>query len=155
MNVDKIALSGKDLGSVAVAAVIGNAAEQLFDIDPNVMQAAAMGVTLKSLKLDLTDAGIGDKIVPLFAAQQGADPTAFRAQIAGVAAGTALQLVGATDAGKALSDAVAAFLTGTSKAVNVTITSKDPAGIPVPVLMQAGDDPTVLSNAVNITGASQ
>ena len=155
VNVDKVALIGKDLGSVAVAAVIGNAAEQLFDPDANVMQAAAMGVTLKSLKLDLTDAGLGDKVVPMFAAQQNMDVATFRSQIAGVAAGTALQLVGATDAGKALSDAVASFVTGTTKSVDVTITSKDPAGIPTPVLMQAGDDPTVLSSAVTITGASQ
>jgi hypothetical protein len=155
VNVDKVAINGKDLGSVAVAAVIGNAAEQLFDVNPDVMQAASLGVTLKSLKLDLSDAGVGDKIVPMFAGQQNMDAATFRSQIAGMAAGTALQLVGATDAGKALSDALASFLTGTTKALNVTITSKDPAGIAVPVLMQAGDDPTVLSSAVTITGASQ
>ena len=102
VNVDKVAINGKDLGSVAVAAVIGNAAEQLFDANPDVMQAASLGVTLKSLKLDLSDAGLGDKIVPMFAGEQNMDAATFRSQIAGIAAGTALQLVGATDAGKAL-----------------------------------------------------
>ena len=46
-------------------------------------------------------------------------------------------------------------VTGAKKALTINIASKDPAGLPVPVLMQASDDPTVLATAVDITGSAQ
>ena len=71
INIGKVAVSGVDLGSFSLASVIGNAAEQLFDVDPNVQQAAGLNVTVKSITLDTKDDGLGDKLVPTLAQQQG------------------------------------------------------------------------------------
>jgi len=155
IKVDKAAISGKDLGSFAVAALLGNAAEQLFDPDNNVMQAAAMNLTFKSLGIDVTDAGLGDKLVPLLASQQGADPATYRTQLAGIAEGSALQLLGATDAARALGQAVSSFVTGTAKSLNVTVTAKDALGLSLPQLMQAQNNPAALTSAIDITGTAQ
>jgi len=119
------------------------------------MLAAAMGVTLKSVRVDLNDQGIGQKVAAQLAAQQNADPSAFRTQIAGTAEAVVLQLLGATPTAQTLAQAVGNFVTGSSKSVTVTLTSKDPAGIPVPVLIQAENDPTMLSNAIDVTGSAQ
>ena len=156
INVDKVAVSGNDLGSFAIATVIGNATETLFDIDPNVEQAAAMGVTVKSVKIDIKDAGLEDKMIPLLAAQQGgADPTAFRKAMAAQAEGAAIAMLGSTDSARQLGAAVSDFILGGKKALTIGITAKDPSGIAVPVFMQASNDPTVLASAVDITGSAE
>ena len=154
INLDKVSISGNDLGSVALAAVVGNATEQLFDTDPNTEMAASMGVTLKNVKLDVTDAGLGDKLVPL-AAPQGTDPAAFRAQLAGQAEGLAIAMLGSTDEARALGAALSDFVKGDKKSLSINVASKDPAGLPAQVLMQASEDPTILAPQVTITGSAQ
>jgi hypothetical protein len=115
--------------------------------------AASMEVTLKNVKLDVADAGLGDKLVPLMA--QGADPATFRAQLAGQAEGLAIAMLGSTDQARALGTALSDFVKGDKKALTVNVASKDPAGLPVPVLMQASDDPTILAPRLDITGSAQ
>lgn len=154
INLDKVSISGNDLGTVALAAVVGNATEQLFDADPNTEMAASMAVTLKNVKLDVTDAGLGDKLVPL-AAPQGTDPAAFRAQLAGQAEGLAIAMLGSTDQARALGTALSDFVKGDKKALTLNVASKDPAGLPAQVLMQASEDPTILAPQVDITGSAQ
>lgn len=155
INIDKFSLSGEDLGSAAVAIAIGNASEQLFDLSTDVETAAGMAVTLKSVKVDMTDSGIGDKLAAELAKENGGDPAAFRTQLAGTAEAVVLQMLGATPTAQALANAVGTFVTGSSKSVSVTMTSKDPAGLTLPVLAAAQNDPTVLTNAVDITGSAQ
>ncbi len=155
ITLDKVSVSGKDLGSFAVATVLGNASEQLFDADPNVEQAAAMGLTIKSITLDAADSGLADKLFPMLARQQGvSDAKAFRTQMAGTAEGAALQMLGATDAARQLGTAIGDFISGKAKTLSINIAAKDPAGVAVPVLMQASNDPTVLTSAVDITGSN-
>lgn len=154
VKVDKVSVSGNDLGSFLLTALAGNATEQLFNPDPQVEQAAAMGVTIKNITLTATDAGLGDKLVPLLAAQQHADPATYRTQLAGIAEGAALQMLGSTDAARALGVAVGDFLAGKTKSVSINVAAKDPNGISVPLLMQASNDPTVLASAVDITGST-
>lgn len=154
VKVDKVSVSGNDLGSFVLTALIGNATEQLFDPDPQVQEAASLGVTVKNLNLTVTDDGVGDKLIPVLAEQQHADPATYRTQMAGVAEGAALQMLGSTDAARALGVAVGDFLAGKSKSVSINVAAKDPNGITVPMLMQASNDPTVLANAVDITGSA-
>ena len=152
-GVDQI--SGVDMGSFSLASVIGNATEQLFDVDPNVQEAAGLSVPVKSITLNARDDGIGDKLVPLLAQQQGvSDPAAYRTQMAGMAEGAALQMLGSTDAARALGEAVGNLISGKAKALTINVVAKDANGIAVPVLMQASEDPTALTSAVDITGSN-
>jgi hypothetical protein len=153
INIDKVAFSGNDLGSIALAAVVGNAGDELFDTDPNTEMAASMAVTLKNIKLDIADAGVGDKLVPLMAA--GADPATFRSQLAGQAEGAVIAMLGSTDQARDLGAALSDFIQGTKKSVTINVAAKDPAGLPVPVLMQASDNPAIIAPQVDITGTAQ
>lgn len=155
VTLDKLSVSGADLGSIAVAAVIGNAAEQLFDADPSVAEAASMGLTLKDVTLDVSDAGLGDVLTPMLAGQQGVDPAGYRTQMAGALEGMTLQILGSTDAARALGKAVGDFVAGKATALSVDIAAKDPAGIPLPVLMQAENDPSALVSRFDITGIAK
>lgn len=155
IDVDKVAFSGNDLGGFALSTVLGNATDKLFDTDPDTATAAGMALTLKSMKLDLSDSGLADKLFPLLAQQQGAsDAAAYRTQMAGMAEGAALQMLGSTDAARQLGQAIGDFIAGKAKAVSINVVAKDPAGVPTALFEQASNDPTVLANAVNITGTN-
>lgn len=155
INVDRIAFSGNDLGGFALSTVLGNATDKLFDTDPDTATAAGMALTLKSMKVDLSDSGLADKLFPLLAQQQGAaDPAAYRTQMAGMAEGAALQMLGSTDAARQLGEAIGDFIAGKAKAVSINVVAKDPAGVPTALFEQASNDPTVLANAVDITGSN-
>lgn len=156
INVDKVNFSGNDLGGFAVATVLGNASEDLFSTDNDKEMAAGMGVTIKNVKTSLMDAGLADKLWPLFAKQQGApDAAAFRTQMAGVAEGAALQMLGSTDSARALGVAIGDFISGKAKTVTINVAAKDPAGVPIPLLMQASANPALLTSALDITGSAE
>ena len=155
LTIDKVAVSGNDLGSIAIAAVIGNATDQLVAVDPNVQQAASLGVTIKSIKLDLGDAGIADMAVPMMASSQGADPATFRQQMAATAEGAAIAMLGSSDGARAVGKALSDFIIGAQKNLSVTVTSKDPNGLPVPLLIQAQNDPSVLQSAVDVAATAK
>lgn len=155
INLSKFSVTGEDLGGFAVAAMIGSAPKELFDIDPNTAMAAAMSVTLQGLSFDLKDDGLGDKLVPMLAAQQGADPATFRDTMAKTSEAAAIQMLGSNDAARSLGAAISSFISGTAKALNITITPKDPNGVALPQLMQASNDPTALLSVVDITGKAE
>ena len=49
---------------------------------------------------------------------------------------------------------VSDFIAGKAKAVSINVVAKDPAGVPTALFEQASNDPTVLANAVDITGTN-
>jgi len=99
---------------------------------------------------------VGAIVWPLAAAQEGStDVEAYRTQMAGMAEGVALQLLGSTDAARQLGAALGDFVTGRKGAVTITITSKDPNGIPLPLFMAAQEDPSILTGQIDVTGVAQ
>jgi hypothetical protein len=154
--IEKIAMAAVDLGSMSISAEIGNATEQLFAVDADTAMAASFGVTVKKVVISVTDDGLGQIVWPLAAAQEGVtDIEAYRTQMAGFAEGVALQLLGSTDAARQLGVALGDFVTGRKGAITITISSKDPNGIPLPLFMAAQEDPTVLTGQIDVTGTAQ
>ncbi|MEP7239826.1 MAG: hypothetical protein ABI697_02965, partial [Devosia sp.] len=155
INVSKIAVSGNDLGSVAVAALIGNATPQLFALDTNAQLAAGQNVTLKSFGLDLADAGIADRFMPLLAAQEGvSDPAEYRVKMGGALEGAVLGILGSTDEARAVGAAIGDFVSGKAKALSIKVDAVSPAGLPLPLVMQAQSDPSVLRGEVTVSGSA-
>ncbi|MBI4923693.1 MAG: hypothetical protein HY834_18290 [Devosia nanyangense] len=156
INVDKVGIAGVDLGGMSLSATIGNATEQLFDVNPDIATAASFGVTVKDVTINVTDDGLGAIVWPIAAAQQGiSDIEAYRTQMAGFAEGLAIQLLGSTEAARQLGTAVGDFATGRKGELTIQITSKDPKGIALPVFMAAQDNPTVLAGLVEVTGIAK
>ncbi|MEO6394410.1 MAG: hypothetical protein ABIO40_00685 [Devosia sp.] len=155
IRIDKIGVQGAGMGTLAIAATIGNAAEQIFAIDNNVALAALMGVTVKDLKIDVADTGLGNVAWPILAGQQGVDATSFRQKMAATAEGFAIALLGSTDTARQLGVALSNFVLGTAGSVSISIVANDPLGLPIPLLMQASENPAVLGSQVTITGTGQ
>ena len=148
-------LSGNNLLPTALVAAQGS----------NLLSGSTVGGDLEYLRITLP---AGTQLAALvlnsvtssddlifIAAQEGTtDVDAYRTQMAGFAEGLALQLLGSTDAARQLGTALGDFVTGRKGAVTITITSKDPNGIPLALFMAAQNDPSILTGQVDVVGTS-
>lgn len=156
ITVDKLGLAAVDLGSLTLSASLGNAQEELFAVDENIAMAASLGMTVKQLTIRATDDGVGALVYPLAASQEGVtDIEAYRTQLAGLAEGLAIQLLGSTEASRQLGAALGDFVTGRKGAMTITITAKAPGGVPLALFMAAQNDPTILAGQVDVVGSAE
>jgi hypothetical protein len=155
IDVEEVSVSGVDLATVVLSGTIANATEALFSLDENEALMAGMGVAIKALNLDVTDAGLADIILAVAAAEQGADPATLRPVFAGLAEGTIIgMMAGAADAAK-LGSAVNQFVSGTAKSLNIGIQAKTDPGLSLVDFMTAEEDPASLIGKVNITASAK
>lgn len=152
--VDHIALSGNDLGSIVLLGTVGNVAAELFGTDLKTAVVSAMGVTLKSVQVDLHDAGAAKILIESAAKEQGQTEEAFRQAASGMAQGTILALLGSTDASKAVADAVGAFISGDNPGLSISVRAKAENGLTIADFMAAQDDPTTLIKKVDVSASS-
>lgn len=148
--IDALEIDEASLGRVTFSAVLGNAAPGLFSENTNVAMAASMGLTLKELTIDLDDRGLSGLIMGISAAEQGQDPNVLRVGLAGLVQAMVLGIAGTTPEAMAASEQVAAFVK-TYPQLRVTFTANDEAGLALPLLMAASDDPSILAGQIGIT----
>ncbi|MDB5614750.1 MAG: hypothetical protein JWQ22_2403 [Devosia sp.] len=155
ITIDELSMTGADLATVALSGTLSNASEALFSLDENQSLAAAMGLAIRSLKLDIDDAGLSDIILASVAADQGADPATLRPVYAGLAEGSIIGvLAGAAEAQK-VGAAISAFISGKAKHLTIDMTSKDAQGLDMLDFMAAEDDPTALIGKVTIEATAK
>ena len=153
--VDEVSVTGADLATVKLAGTIANATEALFGIDENEMLAAAMGVAISQLKLDVTDEGLSDIILTSVAAEQGSDPATMRPVFAGLAEGTVVGLLAGAAEAQKVGAALNAFVSGKAKYLTIEMTAKEPPGLGLADFMAAESDPTVLIGKVTIDASAK
>jgi hypothetical protein len=155
IDIEEASFSGVNLASITLAGTIANATADLFDMDENTALMAAMGVAVKSLNASVVDEGLSDLIVSIAAAEQGGDAATLRPIYADLAKGTVIgMLAGVADAAK-MGDAVAAFVSGTAKTLEIGIIAKDDPGLGMVDFMAAEDDPMSLLGKVNISAEAK
>tara|TARA_R110002124_G_scaffold63350_47_gene173592 strand:+ start:886 stop:2688 length:1803 start_codon:yes stop_codon:yes gene_type:complete len=152
--VNEVSLTGVDLGTVKLAATIGNATEALFADNETMMMAAAMGLALQDVKLDIADAGLADIIMTLVAADQGSDAATMRPVFAGLAEGTVIGVLAGADGAQKVGSAISAFVAGTSKTLTINVTARKAPGLGMLDFMAAEDDPTSLLSKVEIKASN-
>ena len=151
--INEISMTGADLGKIVLTGLLTNATENLFSLNENQALAAAMGIGVRSVKLDVTDDGLGDMLAAL--AGEGADPATMRPVFAGLAEGTIIgMLADAADAQK-VGGAVSSFIEGAARNLSIELTSKEPAGLGIFDFMAAEDDPTILLGKVNVDATAK
>lgn len=155
ISIDEISVNGANLASIVLAGTIANATEALFATDENEMMAAAMGVAVADLRLDVTDAGLSDIILARAAADQGSDAATMRPVFAGLAEGTIVgMLAGAADAQK-VGGAVSAFVSGKAKQLIISIAAKEAPGLGMMDFMAAQENPALLLGKVTIDASAK
>ena len=153
--IDEVSLTGADLATVKLAGTIANATEALFAVDENEALAAAMGVAISQLKLDITDAGLSDIILASVAAEQGSDAATMRPVFAGLAEGTVVGLLAGAAEAQKVGAALNAFVSGKAKYLTIEMTAKEPPGLGMMDFMAAESDPTVLIGKVTIDATAK
>lgn len=153
--IDDISVTGANLATVKLAGTIANATEALFGLDENAALAAAMGVAISQLKLDVTDTGLSDIILARVAAEQGSDPATMRPVFAGLAEGTVIGLLAGAAEAQKVGAALNAFVSGKAKYLTIEMTAKEPPGLGLMDFMAAEDDPTVLIGKVTIDASAK
>ncbi len=113
-----------------------------------------MGMTVKDIKIDLEDAGLGILLLQRAAEEEGKDIADYRTTISGFAQGTILAVLGGTDEAKKLSDAVGAFIGG-AKNLSIAFAAKDKAGLGMDELSALQENPMALAEKVTIDATAK
>ena len=155
IDLTELSVTGANLATIKLAGTIANATEALFGIDNDAALAAAMGVAIADLKLDVLDEGLSDIILASVAAEQGSDPATIRPVFAGLAEGTIVgMLAGAAEAQK-VGGAINSFISGKARHLSIDLTAKEQPGLGLADFMAAESDPKVLIGKVNISATAK
>jgi hypothetical protein len=149
VNFDKLKVDAGALGTIGLSMLLGNATEELFSSDTDLALVAGMGITLKSLGLDIVDNGLGNIIYARSAADGGIQPEDVRTMFAGMAQGMVLGFLGANPAAPDLASAVGSLISA-STPLSATISAKDPKGLSIEALQLLETNPTALGDMVII-----
>jgi hypothetical protein len=145
---DEVSVTGADLASVMLSGTIANAGQALFALDENEALAAAMGLAISHLKLDIADAGLSDIILASVAAEQGSDPATMRPIFAGLAEGTVIGLLAGAAEAQKVGGALNSFVSGSAKYLTIEMTAKSAPGLGLGDFIAAESDPTSLIGKV-------
>lgn len=152
--IDRLAVSGGNLGSIDVSLLIGNASRDLFATDQQTAMIAGMGLTAKSLGIIFTDEGIMQFAVRQFASERGMDVETVPIMMSGMAQGLVLGFLGSNPNGADLATAIGTFLNG-GKSITAKFTSVNPNGISVPEFAAMEDDPKQIADKITIEASAE
>lgn len=152
--VDAFSLASANLGGLSLKGTIANAGPELFSADPDVATAAATGLTVTELTIQVENAGLAPLLIAMGAAEESMPPEAFHKALVGLARALPLSTLGGTPDAMQLSDALGEFLEG-APTLTLTLTAIDPAGIGLADLMAAQDNPMLLKDKVTIAAATE
>jgi hypothetical protein len=155
IDIKEISVNGADLANVVLTGTLGNATEALFGLDNDAALVASMGVVLKNLNLDVTDAGLSDIILTSIAAEQGGDAASMRPIFAGLAEGTVIGLMAGAAEAQKVGGAINAFVSGKAKSLSIDMVAKEEPGLGLVDFMAAEQDPTVLIGKVTINATAK
>ena len=153
-NLSEISVTGAQLGTVAMAATVGNAVAELFSTDPVAQTTAGMGLTLKDFSLDITDEGMADILWQFAATMNGQDVETFKQSMSGMAQGLILASLGGSPEVIQLSNAVGAFINGAGS-FHLGLTAKNPAGLGAAEAMMLQAAPQQLLEQVNLEASAE
>ena len=150
-----LSIMGADLANITLMGTLANATEALFSHNESQALAAAMGVAIANLKLDVVDAGLSDLLLAVAATEQNAKPEQLRPIMAGLAEGTIIGIMtGAAEAQK-VGAAIGSFVSGKTKHLTIDLTANQSPGLGFLDFMAAEEDPAALIGKVTIDASAQ
>ena len=147
---DNVTVDADSLGSIGLSLLLGNATKDLFNSDEDIALAAGMGITFKSLGLDVIDNGLGAFVYAKTAEEQGIQPRDVRAMLSGMSQGMILGFLGANPAAPDLATAIGKLINAQTP-LSATVDAVDPAGISLDALEVLESNPTAIGDMVTVT----
>ena len=127
LSIDKFAVDGAGLGTVSVAAKVGNVPPEAFSTEKLMAEAAWLGAAVKSLDVKVDNKGLLQKVLAFQAHQTGMSAEDTRFNLIAAAAVGLPSVLGNSPASKSLANAIAKFLADPTS-LHIVATSKDGIG---------------------------
>lgn len=142
LGLDKVSLSGVDMGAVKIAADFSNVNKDLFSTDQAKVQAAALAMLAQRGELRIENAGLVERLIAWQAKVTGKTPDEIRANLINAAAIGVPTTLGNGPGAKAIGNAIAKFL-ATPK--NLRIVAVAPQGLGAADFALVKDPNTLMS----------
>lgn len=138
-----LSLRGAGMALFEGSATVGNVTRDLFSSDTALAQVAALGATARNVTATLRNLGVFEKLIENEARKSGAKPDDVRRQYVLMATLGLSSILGPSEAGKALTAAIARFVAqpGTLK---IEATAKSPSGIGLADVITLSDPVEIL-----------
>lgn len=153
LRISELSLGGAGMGKARIAGTIGNIGREIFDADLAMAQVALMGATAKAVNLQLENQGLAEKAYAFQARAQSRKPDDLRKELGTMAALGIPAVLGASDTAKAISGAVAKFLTQ-PKSLKLDVQARNAGGIGIPDMVTI-KDPQKALDLVNVTASAE
>nr|WP_234902567.1 hypothetical protein [Agrobacterium larrymoorei] len=154
LNIREISLSSKGFGSVNLTGLISGFTEEFFAFDVNRAQAALFGLAGREVKLTITDEGLMDKAIRIYAAENNMTEDQVRGTLTFAASMVLQQVAAAQPKLQEAVNAVGSFI-NTPGVLTVSVKSTGQNGLGVFDLVAASQDPMLLLDKVDIQAVAE
>jgi hypothetical protein len=148
LAIDEFALTGRDMGRMAVKARAGNIGSDVFSPDTAVALVALLGASAQGLEVTLQNGGLYERLLAKEARAKRKSPESLRAEYAATATLGIPMALGGSPQARQLGETVGRFLARPGT-LRIVTTPKDPAGLGITELMSV-DNPLALLQRVDI-----
>ncbi len=143
LSLDRMALAGQGLGSVALSGAFANVAPELFDpAQADRAESLAPDVEVRSVRMDVVDAGLAAKVWSMAAAGAGVSVPLLKAEAKGQVQAAMVQIFGDTPTATRVTKAASAFIDDPK---TLTLSAKAPAGMSFRAISETSDPQELFS----------
>jgi hypothetical protein len=128
VRLSEMSYRGEQMGSYNTRLTLGNITKDVFNLDTAVATVALMGATVKTLDMNLENAGLFEKLIEREAKKAKKTSEELRREYAATAAVAIPALLGNSENAQRIAQAVARFIAKPSKLM-ISATSKKPEGL--------------------------
>jgi hypothetical protein len=143
----------QNMARISLNGLLGNVSKDVFAPNPDVATLAAIDARAKALDFEIQNNGLLDLYMTQAAKEAKTTPEALRRTYSAMAASVIPTMLGETDQGKAVGQAVARFIEKPGRLV-ITAKAKDPSGLSLMQVLAIANNPTALGS-LNITAVAE
>jgi hypothetical protein len=154
IKIDNLSAEGVDMARIVVKGLLGNAKRDLFAGSQAQMQAAALGLTAKTLTINLEDRGLSGKLIDDQAKKQKKTPATLRQEVGAMANLLLPGLMGGHPAAQKIGAAVQRFVND-PKTLTIDAKAKDSQGLGVLLMVMSASQPQMLLDQIEIDAKAQ
>jgi len=142
--IKEFSADAKDMGSVRMTGLIGNAGPDLFSTDEGTAAAALLGAKAKSASIVVENWGLLDRFLDMTAKENGTTPASLREMYSGATPLVLASMIGDSEQSRTLGKAIASFIKKPGR-LTIEAQPKSPSGFGIMDAMLASDPKALLA----------
>ncbi|MXQ13272.1 hypothetical protein [Microvirga makkahensis] len=151
--VREFSVNGKNMGSLRLTGLIGNASPDLFSPNEATASAAVIGAKAKSAGIVIENHGLVERYLESAAKEEGTTPDALQKLYAGATPLVVSSMIGNSEQSRTLARAIAQFIEKPGR-LTIDAEPKNPSGFGLMDVMLASDPKAILGK-LNITAKAE